>query len=430
MNDVATATNTHATKEKTMSAVAKTVSQGPEGTLLERVAQLADVIRAGGDEAQQLRRAPASTIDALIDAGLFRFAIPRALGGEDASVRETIEVLEAISAIDASIGWNVMLGSEINAMAAGGMAPDLAKEVFIDNPRVVMCGGGGPGSEFGRAVAQPDGGYRVWGRSTFISGCHNSEWCFMPAPIFDGDAPRIVNGAPVVRTFFLNRRDWQIVDTWDMAALRGSGSHDVLAEGAYVPPRFADVELMALPARHENPVFRIPVPLRLAYNKAAIGTGIARGALDAFGELARYKKPLMSAVPMKDKPGVQQIVGECEAMLRAARAFMFEAMEAVEAELRAGRDLPSGPATQHARLACVFAADSSRRVVDELHATAGTSAARMDSPLERKLRDAHGAASHRWVSRPLYADLGRVFLGDPPDAEFAGGSAGPVLGGK
>ncbi len=46
---------------------------------------------------------------------------------------------------------------------------------------------------------------------------------------------------------------------------------------------FAEVELMALPARHENPVFRIPVPLRLASNKSAIGTGIARGSLDAFG---------------------------------------------------------------------------------------------------------------------------------------------------
>ena len=173
-----------------MSALAKEASSTLAGTLLERVARLVDVIRVGGDEAQKLRHIPPDTINALIDAGLFRFTIPRELGGEDASARETIEVLEAIAAIDASVGWNVMLGSEINAMAAGGMAPDLAREVFLDNPRVVMCGRGGPGSEFGRAVAQPDGGYRVWGRSTFISGCHNSEWCFMPAPIFDGDAAR------------------------------------------------------------------------------------------------------------------------------------------------------------------------------------------------------------------------------------------------
>ena len=106
-----------------------------ELSLLERVASLEDVIRRGGDEAQELRRCPSFVIDALVDAGLFRFTIPRELGGEDASVGQTIEVLEAISAIDASVGWNVMLGSEINAMAAGGMPKDLAKEVYLDNPR-------------------------------------------------------------------------------------------------------------------------------------------------------------------------------------------------------------------------------------------------------------------------------------------------------
>jgi len=400
-----------------------------EGTPLERVARLADVIREGGDEAQQLRRAPERTIDALIDAGLFRFTIPRELGGEDAGVRETIEVLEAVSAIDASIGWNLMLGSEINAMAAGGMPTDLAKEVFIDNPRVVMCGGGGPGSVFGRAVAQPDGGFRVWGQSTFISGCHNSEWCFLPAPIFDGDELRIVDGRPVVRTWFINRRDFEIVDTWDVAGLRGSGSHDVRADGALVTERYASVQLMALPALHDNPVYRIPVPLRLAYNKAAVATGIARGALDAFAELAQNKMPMLSTSLLMERPIAQVTMGRAEATLRAARAFLFEAMDAVEDELRAGAELPSGPATQHARLACIHAAQTCMELVDDIHNAAGTSASRMDSPLERKLRDAHGAASHRWVARPLYGELGKIFLGHQPGPEFAGGAEGPVLGG-
>ena len=114
-------------------------------SLLARVDRLADDIRAGGDEAQELRRCPQSIIDTLIDEGFFRFTHPPELGGENASVGQTIEVLEAISAIDASVGWNVMLGSEINAMAAGGMRSELAAEVYLDNPRVIMCGGGGPG---------------------------------------------------------------------------------------------------------------------------------------------------------------------------------------------------------------------------------------------------------------------------------------------
>ena len=134
----------------------------PTGTILERVAALTEVIKAGGDEAQKLRRLPQDTVDAMIDAGLFRAPSPRVLGGEDLSSMETIEMLEAVSAIDASVGWNLMLGSEINAQAAGGMDPELAREIYLDDPRVVMCGGGGPGTQPSYAQRDPGGdGYRV-----------------------------------------------------------------------------------------------------------------------------------------------------------------------------------------------------------------------------------------------------------------------------
>ena len=106
-----------------------TASATLQGTPLERVGKLTQVIREGGDEAQKLRHLPQSMVDILIEEGFFRFTLPPELDGEDATSRETIEILEAISAIDASVGWNVMIGSEINAMAAGGMPKDLAKEV-------------------------------------------------------------------------------------------------------------------------------------------------------------------------------------------------------------------------------------------------------------------------------------------------------------
>ena len=108
--------------------------QGPfSASTLERVAELRSVIEEGGDEAQKLRRVPDETVAALVDAGMFRFTLPEELGGENATICETIELLEAMAAIDGSVAWNVMLGSEINAMAAGGMPAELAKEVYIDN---------------------------------------------------------------------------------------------------------------------------------------------------------------------------------------------------------------------------------------------------------------------------------------------------------
>jgi alkylation response protein AidB-like acyl-CoA dehydrogenase len=381
-------------------------------TPLERVEKLKDLIVRGGDEAQQLRRLPDDVVDVLIDEGMFRFTLPEELGGENASSLETIEVLEAMSAIDASVGWNVMLGSEINAMAAGGMDKALAKEVYIDNPRVVMCGGGGPGSTPAYAMEQPDGSYKVWGETSFISGCHNSTWCFMGAPIIDEGEPRKdANGQFVFKMWFLHRSQWEILDTWDCAGLRGSGSHNVKADGAVVDAKWLSVDLMVTPALYDNPVFRIPVPLRLSYNKVAIALGIAKGALEAFADLANNKVPMLSASKLMDRPIAQHRMAELSARYRAARAYVFEAMQAVEAELHAGAEMPSPEATINARLACVHGAQDCMAVVDGIHAASGTSASYMANPLERKLRDAHGAASHRWVAAPLYENLGGILFG-------------------
>ena len=58
----------------------------------------------------------------------------------------------------------------------------------------------------------------------------------------------------------------------------------MVTEGGLVPERFAGVDLVTVPPLYENPVYRIPVPLRLAYNKAAVAIGVARGALDEFAD--------------------------------------------------------------------------------------------------------------------------------------------------
>jgi len=395
-------------------------------TRLNTVEQMRDDILTGGDKAQEMRRLPDSIVEQLIDKGFFRFTLPPELGGEDASSLDTIKVLEAIAAIDASVAWNVMLGSEINAMAAGGMDPQLAKEVYLDNPRVVMCGGGGPGTTPPRAERTEDGGVRVWGQSTFISGCYNATWCFMAAPLMRGDEPELnEQGQPTFKLWMLHRDQWEIIDTWDVAGLRGSGSHDVKADGAYVEPRFVGVDLMTTPAHYDNPVFRMPVPLRLSFNKVAIALGVAKGALETFADLAQNKIPMMSMSTLNKRPIAQYRMGEAMANYRAVRTYVLQAMQDVEDELAAGAAAPGAETTINARLACTHGANVCMQVVDSLHNTAGTSGMRMHSPLERKLRDAHGCATHRWVSHPLYQDLGSIFLGNEPDPEFTG-EGGPA----
>ena len=370
---------------------------------------------------------PDGIVSQLVDEGFFRFALPTELGGDDASSMDTIAILESMAAIDASVAWNVMLGSEINAMAAGGMDKDIVKSVFVDNPRVIMCGGGGPGTTPSRAERQEDGGVKVWAHATFISGCHNADWCFLLAPLMRaGEMETNDAGMPIIKLWMLPRDQWEIVDTWDVAGLRGSGSNDVKTEGGYVPPEHVGVDLVKIPPNYDNPVFRMPVPLRLSYNKVAIALGVAKGALETFSDLAQNKIPLLSSSSLAHRPIAQHRMGEAMADYRAVRSFVMESMNAIEEELHAGAELPGAKTTQDARLACVHGANVCMKVVDLLHNTSGTTGMRMYSPLERKLRDAHGCATHRWVSHPLYQDLGAIMLGHEPAPEYAGGLDGPT----
>lgn len=399
--------------------------------LTERLGQIENMrenILAAGDEAQNLRRLPDNIVEQLIDEGFFRFALPPEMGGDDASSTDTIEILEHMAAIDASVAWNVMLGSEINAMAVGGMDPDIAQDVYLNNPRVIMCGGGGPGSTPPRAERSEDGGVRVWGQSTFISGCHNATWCFMGAPLMQPgkDEPELdANGAPTFKMWFMHRDQWEILDTWDVAGLRGSGSHDVRADGAHVPKEHIGVDLFTVPPNYPNPVYRMPVPLRLSYNKVAIALGVAKGAIEAFADLAQNKIPMLSSSTLAKRPMAQSRMGEAVASYRAVRAYVMQSMQDIEDELAAGAPAPGKDTTINARLACTHGANVCMQVVDLLHNSAGTSGMRMHSPLERKLRDSHACATHRWVAHPLYQDLGSIFLGNEPDPEFTGEAASP-----
>jgi len=325
-------------------------------------------------------------------------------------------VLEAIAAIDASVAWNVMLGSEVNAMAAGGMDPALAKQLFVEEPRAIMCGGGGPGSTPARAVRQPDGSVEVWARTTFMSGSPHSHYAFIGAPLQGpgGEPVTSRSGRPIYKTWMLHRDQWTIADTWDMAGLRGSGSHDIVVDGGVVPSEHTRVDMWAVPAHYPNPVFRMPIDLRLAFNKAAISLGVARGALATFAETGRSKRGAAAAR-----------VGVAQARYQSSRAYLLDALARVEAELVGNDRLPGPGTTQYARLACTHAGNECMELVAGLHNAAGTSAMRIGHPLERQLRDAHGAASHRSISYALYEKLGGILLGDEPTPELAGVTVGP-----
>jgi hypothetical protein len=68
------------------------------------------------------RKLPDVVFRALAEAGLFRLWLPSAMGGPELSPAEFMQVVEAASAMDGSIGWIVANGGGMSRVA--GYLPD------------------------------------------------------------------------------------------------------------------------------------------------------------------------------------------------------------------------------------------------------------------------------------------------------------------
>ena len=387
-----------------------------ETPILDRIAGMREMLRKAGDEAQELRHLPEWASKEMADAGLYRFVLPIELGGENQTAREQIANVEAVSAIDGSVGWCTHINSEINALVIRRMDPDFAHE-FCDDWDLLVCSGLGPpnGPSPGRRARRDGEGWRLNYQGSFASGSHNATWNFvMASQVKDEDT-----GETVEASFMIPRGEFEVIDTWDTAGMRGSGSHDVRMTDCYVPPKHTLPALaLASSETWANPTYRNPT--HATYNKAAVALGVGRGTIDSLIELAMEKTSRAANALLKDLPQVQYRIGEAQATLMAARSFVMETQDELEAHLgplpsEGGRLTPDWEHARRATLACAHAAQSVRRMVDDMNNTAATTGSRMDSPLERWLRDGHQAATHALISWRHYENLGKTWLGhDPP----------------
>ena len=392
----------------------KEVSKVP---ILERIEKIRESLQAAGDEAQELRHLPAWAAKQMGDQGLWRYALPTELGGENLTARQQIEVIEATSAIDGSVGWCTQISSEINALIIRRMEPGLAEKIFNDWDTLVCSGHGPPnGPNPGRNAERDGDGWRLNYQGSFASGCHNANWNFLMGNMtIDPET-----GEHAQASFMVPRGEFEICDTWDTAGMRGSGSHDVRMTDCYVPPEhLLPYRSLAPSETWENPTYRNPT--HSIYNKAAVALGVCRGAINSFIELAMEKTPWGAGSSLKDQPQIHYRIGEAQATLLSARSFVMETQDRLEDHLGplpkdGGRLAPDWEFYWPALMACAHAAQSCRNIVGILNNTAGTTGSRMDSPLERQLRDAQQAANHALISYRHYEQLGKTFVGyEPPD---------------
>ena len=126
---------------------------------------------------------------------------------------------------------------------------------------------------------------RLTGRWSFVSGCELASWMVLWAVVHDGGKPHMLaSGAPDIRFMLLPARQCEIIDTWTVGGLRGTGSHDVVVNDVFVPSPFSagffDPHVLS------EPRYRIPPFSRVIPGLGAMALGIARTAIESLKEIA------------------------------------------------------------------------------------------------------------------------------------------------
>jgi alkylation response protein AidB-like acyl-CoA dehydrogenase len=382
-----------------------------EHAILEAAARAGAGLREHSDEIAAARRLPARFVESLSRAELFTLCVPRSLGGPEVGAETLVRAIEAVAEGDASAGWCVAIAST-SSLLAGWLEPEAARRIFAGAGAVA----GGVFAPRGRAVRTPEG-FRVSGRWSFASGCQHCTWLMGGCRVEgEGGADLAAGGRPDVRLMLFPANEVEIVDTWKVAGLEGTGSHDITVRELVVPEAHS-VSLLTERPRESGPLYAFPAFGLLALGIASVALGIARRALGELRELALAKTPTLAQRRLADRPATQARTAEAEALAGSARAYLLETVRDVFE--RAARTGELGLAERaRVRLAATSAVKQCARAVDSAYELGGGSSIYLGSPLQRCLRDVHVVTQHMMVSDASLELVGRVLLGVELDASM------------
>lgn len=385
----------------------------PETEPVAAAADLVPEILARAEEIEAARRLPASLVESFRKAGMFRLLMPRRLGGLEVTPATLVRTIETLATADGAAAWNAMIGATSGVVLAY-LPLETAREIADGGESIV----GGVFHPRGRAVVAGDG-YVASGRWPFASGCQHSDWLLGGCLVFeeDGTKPRRrEDGAPAARMLLFPRRDVEILDTWNVAGLRGTGSHDIAVDRVAVP-HSRSVWFATDPRREEGSLYAFPVFALLSFGIAAVALGIARGAIDELGRLAVAKVATGMRRTLAERAATQAEMAQAEALVESSRDHLLARIDAAWLGVEAGREiLPAERA--RLRLAATHAVRSSAAAVDRMYEAAGGTAVYESAALARRFRDVHVATQHVMVAPPTYELAGRVLLGLETDTEL------------
>jgi alkylation response protein AidB-like acyl-CoA dehydrogenase len=372
----------------------------------ERARGLQALLDVHGPEMDRRRELTPEVVDALVQADMLRLLLPKSLGGQEIDLLDYARACEALAWADASTAWFVNQSNVSSATSAAAMPPETAAAVFGD-PRDGLAWGAKHSKS--RAV-RVEGGYRLSGTWSFASGGRHTRWLGAHSAVQNQDgSPHQRYGRPDDRSFVFLRADAKITDDWYVLGLRGTGSDTYTVEDLFVPDERAPARDALEERRERGALYTLQSTLLYATGFCSVTLGVARRLFEAYVELARGKQSRASINAMAVNNAIQREIGQLEAKLSAARAFLHEAArEAYDAAAAGTLDVDG---RLRLRLATTHGMNEATDVSIAAYRASGTTAILDSAPFERRFRDAMSASQHLQAMPPHIEMVGRHIIG-------------------
>ncbi|MHA3021724.1 acyl-CoA dehydrogenase family protein [Mycobacterium sp. BMJ-28] len=361
--------------------------------VLAHIEEIAVELASAADETERLGKLSDTSVKLVRQAGVMRMLQPTDFGGDAAHPAEFAQAVMAVARRCGSTGWVCGVGG-VHPWEMALMDRKLQQEVWGRNPDTWIAS---PYAAQGVAVPT-DGGYLLSGRWNFSSGTDHCDWIFLGALTGDADGTplRPPKGLHVV----LPRKDYTIVeDTWDVIGLSGTGSKDVIVDGAFVPDyrtisseEVAAGEVAAEKAGRTDTLYRLPFWTMFPLGITAAVIGISEGALAAHLAYQRGRVTAMGT-KIKDDPYVLYAISEAAAEIAASRTQLIEGITRLYDIADSGQPISfeDRSTVRRNQIRCAWRAVAA---VDQIFARSGGNAVRRTNPMQRFWRDAHVGLQH------------------------------------
>jgi alkylation response protein AidB-like acyl-CoA dehydrogenase len=362
--------------------------------VITRAKRVGALARQYAKESEDLGQLAPPVAEALHTEGLLGMWVPRSLrGGLELDPVSSLEVIESVSYGDPSAGWVLMAASLAIGTGAAYLKDEAVKELFGGQRLPVIAGQGTrPG------IAKPTkGGFNLSGSWSFASGIKHGTHIHTLG---------VIEGTNEARIFVLPVGKAKLIDNWDVLGLRATGSIDYTTDNVFVPEPYTHMATTDKPLRGGH-LYRIGIIGFAAICHSGWACGIGRRVLDEL--IATVAEKAGRPGTLADSASFQEEFANAEAVVRSARAFVYETWNDVSATLARGEEIS---VRQHSliRLALAHATWSAHEAAAFAYKAAGTAALRAGT-IQHLFRDMHAGTQHITSSPPVYACIGRELAG-------------------